>query len=632
MLKLCLTLFCLLIFAVFGVAAQDDAPQFQAIECPIGIPAGFTLRCGTVEVPESRDAPESTNRIALTVVVMESQDPDPLPDPVIYLHGGPGGHSLESLDFLASGFAPFAEHRDVIFYDQRGVGFSGALDCPEYGTLGYDVLAQKLDIETLMQETNDVLLTCAKRLSNSGVDLTAYTTRNSAADLRDIVQALGYEQVNLVGISYGTKLALETMRDYPEMLRSVILDAVLPLQASPDADLGHNTNRVFRHLFDACAADAACNATYPDLEQVFYDTVARLKAKPEVVSAFDPYTGQKRDVLVDDTVLIYGLFDYFYQTPQIKTIPDFIYRAQSGDYTAFIQDDFYTLYEADHVDETLFMAVHCNEEIPFDKTVTGINDGLPPALADIYGPEFDSVVDYCAQVPAPPLNPAENEAVHSDVPTLVTVGDYDPVTPPAWAQEAASTLSHSYFYEFRGVGHAAFASSDCAQTLMTSFIDDPAQTPDGDCVQYLPPPLFAVTDVTAVNNQPFDSQTLGFSGLVPEGWFEFSPGLFSPYPGLRDPSPLLAYRFPDSVEQYVNDVIVNGYYGYDSLPEPLDNLEVNGMSWRIYQLQRGDVYTSFAMHDDPPVVIAVVAPDEATRDLLNDALFIQALDAFQLKS
>jgi hypothetical protein len=167
---------------------------------------------------------------------------------------------------------------------------------------------------------------------------------------------------------------------------------------------------------------------------------------------------------------------------------------------------------------------------------------------------------------------------------------------------------------------------------MLAFIDQPAQAPDASCVDYLPPPLFAVVDITEVDNQPYNSDTLGFSGVVPDGWFEFAPGLFSPYPRLGNPVPLLAYRFPDNLDQYVADIITNpeGVYRYDALPEPEDDITANGRAWQLYRIESQGIVASFAMSDDggTAYVIGMIAADDTSHDFLRDALLIPAVEAF----
>ena len=145
------------------------------------------------------------------------------------------------------------------------------------------------------------------------------------------------------------------------------------------------------------------------------------------------------------------------------------------------------------------------------------------------------------------------------------------------------------------------------------------------------PPLFAPVDVTSINIQPYRDEDLGFSAIVPEDWTRVDAGVFSPYPDLRVPT--LAYRFPQSINQYVSDIIINGFYQYSALPDPVDTLDINGRTWQVYQIERTvpGTYALFAFYDNPdtPYVIGIVAFTPEGRDYLRDALLIPAIQAFQ---
>jgi len=235
---------------------------------------GETVECGYLIVPEDRADPDSRD-IRLAVAIFRHPDGAPEPDPIIYLEGGPGGSPLEIRAPNFAYFGPiFAANRDIILFDQRGVGFSEpALDCPALTELYLDLLDFEADGELLTaQEILDrkveAFMACAEDLS-AVADLSAYNTVANAADVNDLRLALGYDQVNLYGSSYGTRLALGVMRDFSEGVRSVVLDAPY----GPDADIYLDTpssfDRALTVLTKECAADDACNAAYPDLRTCF---------------------------------------------------------------------------------------------------------------------------------------------------------------------------------------------------------------------------------------------------------------------------------------------------------------------------------------------------------------------------
>src|SRR5947209_1322320 len=254
-------------YSLFRVVAQPSrhaSSAFQEVHCPFPLGAGLVegqdVRCGFLRVPEDRSLSQGL-AIRLAVAIFKTPSSQPDPDPVLLLSGGPGDPLLERIGpmFKAGNLAYRTQNRDVILLDQRGVGYS------------------QPSLRCLVNET---LRTCHDRLVKSGINLNAFTTLENAADVHDLVQALGYQQVNLDGASYGTELALTVMRLFPVDVRSVVLDSVLPPQANSFRSFPRAAVRAFDVLFHGCAADPHCNEAYPHLQAVFYQLVGGLNTTP----------------------------------------------------------------------------------------------------------------------------------------------------------------------------------------------------------------------------------------------------------------------------------------------------------------------------------------------------------------
>ena len=193
------------VFRAISPPTPQASSAFQQIHCPftlgLGLVEGKDVRCGFLVVPEDRSQPKG-HTIRLAVAIFKTPNPNPAPDPLLVLGGGPGEPLLATAGPMinANSFAFFAPGRDVILLDQRGAGYSQpSLNC----------------------QTNETVQACHDRLVKEGINLNAYTTLEDAADVHDLVRALGYQQVNLEGDSYSTRLALTVMRLYPADLRSV---------------------------------------------------------------------------------------------------------------------------------------------------------------------------------------------------------------------------------------------------------------------------------------------------------------------------------------------------------------------------------------------------------------------------
>jgi pimeloyl-ACP methyl ester carboxylesterase len=314
-----------------STAVPEPVVRFEDAACPFVLPEGqiegVSVECGHLVVPEDRAQPDGAT-LRLAVAIFHPADADPEPDPVIYLEGGPGGSPLESI-YLAFDqvYAPLLNaDRDLIVFDQRGVGFSvPALDCPAVIDLETDLLDNEVGGEELTKpEMYDLmletLLDCEAAL-HGVADLTAYNTATNAADVNDLRLALGYDQVNLWGISYGTRLALEVMRDYPEGVRSVVLDSVYPLEVDPFVETPSSVDRALDLLFATCAADEACSEAYPDLRATFFETVDRLNSAPARIEVTHRFTGERYDALLDGDSLVSLVVQFLYQTGFIPLLP-----------------------------------------------------------------------------------------------------------------------------------------------------------------------------------------------------------------------------------------------------------------------------------------------------------------------
>ena len=617
-----------------------DAPGFEPGPCLFSMPRGVSVTCGFLTVPEARGPAQAdpTRTIRIAAAVFHSSSDTPLPDPIIYLDGGPGGHTLRFAGFEIDNYRPFLESRDVIFFDQRGVGFSQPnLTCPEGDRIRYDLLSAPTDDVALMREFDAIYSACRDNYIAQGIQITAYNSAENAADVRDLLTALGYEQANLFGVSYGTRLALTIMRDHPQIVRSAVLDSVYPPDVNLFNELAPNMDRAFNTLFDGCAAIPACAERYPDLREVFFETVDRLNAEPELVSFFDSYTATPRDILVTGDILVDGLFGLLYRTDVIPTLPQIIYEAQAGRYDAFLDDLVFELFTGQFFSATLYDAVLCYEEMPlatFEQALTLAQD-LPIQIADLLLPQVEDYHRFCDAWADTSADPIEDAPVTSDLPALVLAGEYDPITPPEWGQRAAATLTRSFFYQFPGLGHGVVSSDACAAGIMATFIDDPTREPEADCIARMGPPVFFAGAIRTVMTEPYRSDLLGFEGIAPVGWVEIEPGNFTPYVG--DSLPAMAYRFPETLHAYIERIIYGEVYRYTALPDPtaiIDTRAANGLLWTIYAITSPDgrFYSHFAFSQGDggrPYVVAIVARDPAESAALYDGLLLLALDAFR---
>lgn len=263
---------------------HDDRYPVTVEHCPRPIGPleveGKTVICGRISVPEQHGA-SSGGTIPLAFAVLRSRSAAPAPDPVIYLHGGPGGFTVQDIPFNASVFDFLRDRRDIVMFDQRGSGISDrTIAC--YNELADEFLKFARPDEKKMFGAEDPLARCLAETVASGTDLEPFNTTQSAMDVRAIMHTLGYPEYNAFGISYGTKLGQELLRSAPEGLRSVVIDSISRVDNPAYDTNGVPVDQALGWVVDYCMADDACAAAYPDLENTIHAAGQRLTEEPKL--------------------------------------------------------------------------------------------------------------------------------------------------------------------------------------------------------------------------------------------------------------------------------------------------------------------------------------------------------------
>ncbi|HTO80890.1 MAG TPA: alpha/beta fold hydrolase, partial [Methylomirabilota bacterium] len=224
----------MLVFAPPGRTADSNAlPRFEKVDCWFVPPKTKQVACGYLITLEDRTKPTG-RQVKLPIVVIKATGGQRKPDPVVFLSGGPGqGVGLDKKQieewWKYDKYWPWMTNRDLILFEQRGTGLAEpSLNCTEIDQRGIELLQNMRDAAHVRAIYAEATEACRKRLVAAGIDLTHYLTRDTATDLAELRQTLGIKQWNLMGVSYGTRLALATMRDHPEGIRSVVLVSVYP--------------------------------------------------------------------------------------------------------------------------------------------------------------------------------------------------------------------------------------------------------------------------------------------------------------------------------------------------------------------------------------------------------------------
>lgn len=452
--------------------------SFAFNDCPFINYSIFEVECGTLTVPEDRQL-DTSPTIDIAVAILRTWALDPAPDPVVYLNGGPGGVSLATHDYWETEVDDWRDHpilgtRDLILVDQRGTGYSQpSLAC---------------------EDTVEELLECHDRLVAEGINLSAFSTPENAADFASLRIALGYESWNVFGSSYGTRLASALVRDYPDGVRSVILDGVYPLNSVPSFEqYFDNTLAAFDVLTDLCRSQPGCDRAFGDITDL-------------LASAIDSE---------DDTQpVVFDLaFDAMYDTSALVDLPLALWLFAEGEFAAALD-----VLDAEPVggaraipatsnqdpeqdSDGKFYSVDCREEhhlTDIDRIDQQwedlFNQGVAGSLLNAMYWDVAGPVEVCASWNSGAAHPDERKPLVSDVPSLVLAGELDPITPPVWAELAAETLSSSTLVVSPGLSHSSVGQDPCINDIVANFLMNPAASLDTGCVALMPLPTISLPD------------------------------------------------------------------------------------------------------------------------------------------
>ena len=475
-------LFGFLFIACFSIAGfAQTVPRFDKADCAVTLPEGEKADCGFLVVKENR-AKKNDKTIRLPVIIMKSENPNPKPDPVLRTFGGPGASSLRMV--RGRSVSPWLKNRDLIVFQQRGTKFTQpALECPEVDEANIASAKKRMDAKEARSNEINAAKTCYDRLIGQGIDLSAYNSTQSAADIEDLRRVLKLEKINLWGVSYGARLMLNAMRDFPNGIRSVVLESTLPPEVNYDEVGVDNIVYALNQLFKNCRMDAECAAVYPNLENEFYETVSKLNIEPVLLSVKDEKSGETNELKLNGNDFATWIIDYFLSNDAeaIADAPMVIHRTNQGKYEAFKR------YAGDTIQPSNYSwgmrySVWCGEEMAFE------NRAKIRAQSELYprlkGYEVMALPDICSVWKVSKANPVENKAVKSEIPTFVVAAEYDAYTPPVWGKTVAKNLKNSFLVEIPWAGHGPAFSTPCVRDLIAEFFDNPVAAPNSlACVE-----------------------------------------------------------------------------------------------------------------------------------------------------
>ncbi len=444
-----------------AVSLFDIAAEVRQVECP-GDLANADVACGLAIVPLDR---RNIDLGTMEVSFATAAGTGPVARPMAVLQGGPGGASTDLARWFPSRSFP------QVFVDQRGTGFAPTdFDCPEFDSSVQQSAGE--EAAEAVATLNAGLRECAARLADDVV-LDHTTTANHANDVEAIMAGLGYTEWTAYGVSYGSTIGFELLAAARGGLAGVVLDGVYPPDIDIEAGFAFSAQRSLDALADACAQSPRCAGFNVDVTASIERLLERFAAAPVTVSVDDT------DVVIDDVRLAEYVFLLSYSEQQMRYLPAALAGIEQDDDDALrwlARTGTSTLVSAYGAnDEATYYAVTCHDRLPF---IDGERQDLSPYQAALTSTPIAASCGIWDRGSAPA---AAGTPVESDLPVLLLSGQFDPITPSVFADDAASRLSNATLVTQDGRGHGIWVGDACIASIVAAFVAEPGRDLDTSC-------------------------------------------------------------------------------------------------------------------------------------------------------
>jgi pimeloyl-ACP methyl ester carboxylesterase len=562
------------------VTVANFVPEPDPKVC-IGLPEGLNqptnATCYLIAVPEDRTLTKSPLIEIYVMVVKHEEVAEPDPDPILILFDGPGAPISSRQYPLLNHFLEISRlaNRRVIVMDMRGAGESRpALSC----------YLEKPEL--LTNPDYDWVMPCLERLENEAINVAAYNPLQIAQDVRDIVTALGYPQVNIWARGFGTSVALRFVDMNPNLVRSMLLESVNTIFS--DLGLPTGLNGALDRAFEDCENNDFCNQQFPDLRQQFGEAYTQLESEPiKTVFGLLDADGYIQDI---QTILSETSFG-------VSLLPLYIKSVWEGDVAAInaISTDLRAINKNQFGISDVLQSVYVCSEITdngsVDDILQQINTNVRPEIYDsVRRWLLDEFIPRCNQWPSPGLDNNSGGRISSEVPILLLAGTYAPRFSLESAYFANVTLTNSAIVAVQGVGRdPLFPSNECTFNFVAGFFANPSLIPDSMCLNQQVNHVMSVdpynpaAEIEIKEFHDFDVPDITVSGARPAEWVMVKTGQYLRRNFENDPTGIFhLYEKGQSAE-----AVVNAYFASEGISPSLeassDLVTGNGLSFQVSQ-------------------------------------------------
>ena len=470
---------------LFGPSAEArplGQLDFQACSLPVpNTSMTVSAQCAKIKVPENPAQPKG-RQIELALAWIPAKG-EAQPDPVFMLAGGPGQSALESYPSLHPAFADVIKKRNVILVDQRGTGKSNPLICED--ETGKSAVGENDSLAGLdLNKARAFAKKCAGDLGKNA-DTRFYSTGYAIADLDLVRSKIGADKINLYGVSYGTRVAQQYAKRYPQHTRTVVLDGVVPNSLVLGAEHAVNLENALNLHFARCTADKICHARFGNPRLKLDALRVQLQRAPMLVNYSDPMSGEAKHEKLDDNSLAMVARMYAYSPLTASMLPLLLAEASQGNGGPLLaQAQMMNQSLGDAIMHGMQLSVICSEDASELKE--------DPATANtLIGNSMIAFIKAQCEVWPHAQRAADFRApLKGNVPVLLLSGEFDPVTPPRYGDAVAKFLPNSRHVIVKGQGHNVMPVG-CGPKLFARFIDSAdAKNLDTKCLDdlaYVPP-------------------------------------------------------------------------------------------------------------------------------------------------
>jgi pimeloyl-ACP methyl ester carboxylesterase len=437
--------------------------------------------CGKLTVFENRRA-RLGRTIDLNVVVLPAFDPRNKAEPLFDLAGGPGVASTSAATFYATQGKEYRRKHDIVLVDQRGTGQSNPLTAEPVKKAPQDYLREMYPVDYVKNLRGTL---------EQHADLTQYTTSIAMDDLDEVRSWLGYERINLFGLSYGSRAVLVYLRQHPDHVHTATIMGVVPTYLTMPLYHSQAAARAMELLLQECERDSTCHQGFAQIRSDWQNVLSQLGREPARLLYSRTDKGAPVTVEIQRDIFAEKVRTWMYGRDKARRIPFIVHQAAQGDFGPFLREAMSSSI-SDSIADGMYLSVTCAEDVPFidQAEAAKLNEGNPFGNYRVFQQTRACSLWSQGKIPMDYHDP-----VSSNIPVLIFSGNMDPVTPPQRGEEVAQYLPNSRHVIIPQAGHGVDGLSDqgCVDRIIIELINKgKARDLDTSCIERMGAPPFAI--------------------------------------------------------------------------------------------------------------------------------------------